>query len=194
MALDERQHGGGVLKPTLWRTCRALANRIRLRMLQHIFKHPGQTVSEIAEAMDLPVSMASHYLRVLNARGLLGVKRHARYARYVAVADPAVVGMRKLVMALRDSLSKGSERERVVVFRILTAFTHPRRLAILGILRKYPGATAEELKWRVRIPDRSLRRHLKKLAARHFVVKKGDRLYLRVPRHALARALLRYEL
>ncbi len=66
------------LRPTLWRTCRVLANRTRLKIYALLLRQPGQTVSAIAEQLKLPLPAASHYLRALEARGLLAVRRKGR--------------------------------------------------------------------------------------------------------------------
>ena len=63
------------LQPTLWRTCRVLANRTRLRMFHLLLHQPGQTVSAIAERLGLTVPVASQNLRALEARGLLALSR-----------------------------------------------------------------------------------------------------------------------
>lgn len=192
MSVSKKQHGGGVLKPTLWRTCRALANDTRLRMFQYLLKHPNQTVSEVAAAMHLSISIASQYLRALNARGLLCAQRHAGFVRYAVAPDPAVPETRGLVMALRESLCKGTRQERAVVFRILTAFTHPRRVEIMAVLHTFPACTVRELARQARIPRTSLERHLKKLESRGFVVWRRCRWFRRPMRQSLARVLLQH--
>ena len=55
----------GFLKPTLWRTCRALANHRRLVMLRVLAKEREMTVSQIADAVRLPVATVSANLRML---------------------------------------------------------------------------------------------------------------------------------
>ena len=57
-------------QPTLWRTCRVLANRKRLQTLALLIRQPNQTVSAVAERMSLSMPAASQYLRALEARGL----------------------------------------------------------------------------------------------------------------------------
>ena len=47
------------LQPTLWRTCRVLANRTRLKICARILQQPDQTVSAIAERLKLPLPAAS---------------------------------------------------------------------------------------------------------------------------------------
>ena len=59
------------LRPTLWRTCRVLANPTRLKMFSLLLQQPGQTVSAVAEHLSQPLSLTSEYLRALEARGFL---------------------------------------------------------------------------------------------------------------------------
>lgn len=52
------------MMPTLWRTCRVLANRKRLRLLYDVAHSPdGLTVGEAARRARLPLPVASQYLR-----------------------------------------------------------------------------------------------------------------------------------
>lgn len=60
----------------MWRTCRALLNSTRLGMLKIAFENEGNLcVRDYAKILSIPDSIASIYLRQLNARGLIGVKR-----------------------------------------------------------------------------------------------------------------------
>jgi hypothetical protein len=45
------------LHPTLWRTCRAIANRSRLAMFGLLVEQPGQTVSAVGRQLSLPLSL-----------------------------------------------------------------------------------------------------------------------------------------
>jgi DNA-binding transcriptional ArsR family regulator len=68
------------LKPTLWRTCRVLANEVRLRLLR-----------EVAERPDQRVSAFTHPRRVLMARLLqAGDLTSAEIRRRAAVSDTAL--------------------------------------------------------------------------------------------------------
>ena len=64
------------LKPTYWRTCRALANEDRLRLFKAVVENEGRfSVRQYARLLGLQDDVASVYLRQMNARGLLGVRR-----------------------------------------------------------------------------------------------------------------------
>ena len=69
-------------QPTLWRTCRVLANRKRLQILALLIRQPNQTVSTVAGRMSLSMPTASQYLRALEARGLLTCRRVGRRVEY----------------------------------------------------------------------------------------------------------------
>src|SRR5437762_1309603 len=70
------------LRPTLWRTCRVLANRTRLQIFALLVRRRSQTVSAIADRIEVPLSVASQNLRALEARGLLEVRRSGRRVYY----------------------------------------------------------------------------------------------------------------
>jgi len=124
---------GSFSQPTLWRTCRALANRTRLQICGLLFRQPGQTVSALAETLGLSLSLASQYLRALESRGLLEARREGRSVTYrpAPVATPAA----GLVAALRLVFGK-HDNPVETIFKTVTAFTHPRRIEIFGALTK----------------------------------------------------------
>src|ERR1700726_877142 len=73
------------LRPTLWRTCRVLANRNRLRIFHSLLQQPDQTVSAIASRFGLLLSVASESLRLLESRSLLTARRTGKYVKYRVV-------------------------------------------------------------------------------------------------------------
>ena len=178
------------LQPTLWRTCRVLANRHRLRILQAVIRHPGQTVSQVAQTLNLRLPMASSYLRALNARGLLQAVRSGRYVYYSPSPDPSVTGTTPLLEALKRTLA--SERHGIPrAFRQLTAFTHPRRLVILKVLSvSAQGSTLQQLRTATGISRAALVRHLAKLGRRGLVDQSFGRYRCVHPKTCLARTLM----
>lgn len=155
------------LHPSLWRTSRVLANRQRLRILELLFRQPGLTVSAVAEQLRLPRPVASQYLRALNARGLLQVERKGSWVRYRPGADESVAHAQALFTALRETFRNDPNPiERT--YRLVTAFTNERRMAVYRILsngqRTYPQLLVE-----TRMSHPALSRHLRKLEARGFV-------------------------
>jgi DNA-binding transcriptional ArsR family regulator len=155
------------LQPTLWRTCRVLANRTRLKICALLLQQPGQTVSAIAEQLKLPLPAASQDLRALEARGLLAVRRQGRRVVYRPTPATTRTSAAELVTALRLVFrQEGSPVE--TIFKTATAFTHPRRIEIFNALRK-ENQSPVQLCTLTGISVPSLYRHLRKLKARGFV-------------------------
>lgn len=154
------------LQPTLWRTCRAIANRARLQIFSFLLRHPGQNVSAIAERLRKPLPLASQYLRVLEARGLLQARRAGRKVEYRLRSANGDIGSR-MAEALRSTFQGKSEPVETV-FRLATAFTHPRRIEIFRAIHVQPRTLAQ-LQTTTHISSWALRRHLRKLQARRFV-------------------------
>ncbi|MBI2924191.1 MAG: helix-turn-helix domain-containing protein [Verrucomicrobia bacterium] len=155
------------LQPTLWRTCRAIANRARLRIFRLLVQQPGQTVSAVAAQLQQPLSAASEYLRALEARGLLTARRVGRRVEYRPTAAPSGSPAHGLVVAMQSALQSESQTTETL-FRLATAFTHPRRIEIFRALKTQPQ-TLGEIQTATRISARALKRHLRKLEARGFV-------------------------
>ena len=155
------------LNPTLWRTCRVLANRVRLRMLGVLFRQGELPVSAVAGAVGVSAVLASLYLRSLSARGLLAARREGRWVFYRPAADPSVRVAADLLQAL-DSAFASKRDPTKEIFRQATAFTHPRRVQIVRALAN--GAMAmDALARNTAIGRFALRRHLAKLCRRGFV-------------------------
>ena len=161
------------LRPTLWRTCRTLANRLRLRLFHAILSNPDVSVAETAARLRMNPALASKYMRELNARGLLAVTRHAGNVFYRIEADSSVPQARSLIDALTGVFHE--EKSPVdVIFRKVTAFTHPRRIAIVRRLTQGPTRFSD-LRRELKISTPALQRHLGKLASRGFLQSNMDR-------------------
>ena len=151
--------------PTVWRTCRVLANTGRIKCLKVVLEQPGRTVCEIAACVRIAENLASEHLRALQARGLIQACRKSRWVHYAPVPDPLVPSARPLLTALRQTLLTEKKTEPEII-HTLTAFTHPRRLAILRYLQKVGYASADDIAAATRISLPALSRHLSKLTAR----------------------------
>jgi DNA-binding transcriptional ArsR family regulator len=160
-----------VLQPTLWRTCRALANVPRLKMLRLLARRPGLTVSQIAQELGLTLSASSHYLRLLESRGVLEVARAGRFVKYRVTPETRGTPPARLAALLVQSLA-GDADDCAETFRKLTAFTHPRRIELVKTLRG-DRLTARQLGARSRISHGAMSRHLRKLKSRGLIVEKG---------------------
>jgi DNA-binding transcriptional ArsR family regulator len=153
--------------PTLWRTCRVLANERRLACLGTVLKCPGVIVEDVAEANGIPPSTTSVMLRALQARGLIAARRTSRWVAYFPHPDPLVPSAEPILDAVSASFGRGaSYRE---VFREVTAFTHPRRLLILRQLQLESPMDIGMLAGRCGMSLRAAYRHTGKLAARGLV-------------------------
>ena len=174
-------------RPTLWRTCRVLANRTRLTILRSVMRRPGRCVADVSKDLRIPESLASQYLRALSARGLLEAHRVSRWVRYHPNPDETVPEARRVLEALECTFS--AEKKPIdMIFRLATAFTHPRRQEIFRALHSRPMALAE-LKAKTGISKDALRRHLDKLVARGFVIEDAGGYRRSVPGGALAETL-----
>jgi DNA-binding transcriptional ArsR family regulator len=147
-------------QPTLWRTCRVLANRQRLQMLALLIRQPGQTVSSVARQMRLSLPAASQYLRALEARGLLTCRRVGLRVEYRPVATTTEGGGGAIATALRIPVGR-SQQLPGVLFKLATAFTHPRRIEVYRAVKN--GADSfVRVQAATHISRRALARHLAK--------------------------------
>jgi DNA-binding transcriptional ArsR family regulator len=173
-------------QPTLWRTCRVLANRKRLQTLGLLIRQPNQTVSAVAVRMRLSMPAASQYLRALEARGLLMSRRVGRRVEYRLVAGTSADGAGQIAKALRLVFRRAQPIE--AIFKLATAFTHPRRIEVFRSLENGADSFAK-LQAVTHIPARALSRHLGKLEARGLVKNEMARYVATIQRHPFGRVL-----
>lgn len=133
------------LRPTLWRTVRAVLNEQRLRLLRDVFAHDGEFyVRQVARRAGLDDPIASIYLRQMNARGLLGVRRDRIKVYYNTEPDRSLPEAVSIQSVLRSCVSgpqkKGWELRLMTVLR---GFSHFNRLAILLRLAEGPASYAQ---------------------------------------------------
>ena len=179
------------LQPTLWRTCRVLANRKRLQTLALLIRQPNQTVSAVADRMRMSMPAASQYLRALEARGLLTCRRVGRRVEYrpspgTGKGDRAA---EEMVKALRMAFRRRA-RPIEAIFKLTTGFTHPRRIKVFRALTTGADSLGK-LQSATNIPARALSRHLAKLEARGFVKKEMERYTAAIHRHPFGLVLAR---
>ncbi len=161
------------LHPTLWRTCRILANQRRLACLRTVLSFPGSSVETVAEKAGIPTDQASLCLRALQARGLIHAERHSRWVHYTPHPDLSVPVATPILFALRRALLADKLTDAAITLT-LTAFTHPRRLAILKRLTPTAQLTAARLTCETSISPPALWRHLSKLKRRGLVIQTPD--------------------
>jgi len=185
---------GTELKPTLWRTARALANRDRLNLLRLVAISKGEKgVAELAAEAGLPVPTASLYLRALNARGLISVVRSGPYVYYGTGSDrslPGAISIQKAfrkLFALKELPADWTDR----LLPLLRAYSNPRREAIVRIIAMRQPLRYVELHMRSGICETSFLRHLGVLTAAGIVTLAPNGSYsLAKPRNSLAAVFL----
>lgn len=184
---------GMELKPTLWRTCRVLANERRLRVLAYVCTAGPAHVTKVAAATQLPQPQATGNLRLLQSRGLLRATRRSRWVEYAAMPDPLVEHAAGMLEAMTQAIRRKDSAAEIM--RALTAFTHPRRLRIVMALADAP-LLFDQLVLRCSISRPALYRHLRKLERRGLLAAVGeaDRYRLVTPPAGVLRDLLRLAL
>jgi DNA-binding transcriptional ArsR family regulator len=176
-------------QPTLWRTCRVLANRKGLQILALLIRQPNQTVSTVAEHMRLSMPAASQYLRALEARGLLTCRRVGLRVEYRPPATTTEGLAGPILTALRVAFRRRAQPIEVL-FKLATAFTHPRRIKVFRAV-KGGADSIGKLQTVTHISGRALSRHLAKLEARGFVKNEMEIYALADLAHPLGRVLAR---
>ena len=162
----------GNYHPTLWRTCRVLANMHRLACLTSVLKEPGRSVEQIATAAGIAETKAGLSLRALQSRGLIAARRESRWVRYYPEPDPLVPSAKPVLVALQQCHASGVADSEI--FRTVTAFTHPRRLIMLRCLQINGALPAETLATKCRISLPAVYRHLSKLQNRALIHVSAD--------------------
>ena len=179
------------LKPTLWRTCRVIANETRLRLLWALFAQTELCVSDAAKRVEMGNAQASLQLRALNARGLISSRREKMKVFYRPAANDGVIAAPELLEGLRQCYDRGMTHRAVI--RQATAFTHQRRIELVKALEE-TSMDWDELIEKTGMSSSSIYLHLDKLIRRGFVAKKGARYRLSCPRNRFGALLLRIAL
>lgn len=165
------------LYPTLWRTCRVLANETRLRCFRTVLKSPGVTVELVAKAVRILECEACVSLRALQARGLIAALRKSRWVLYYPEPDKSVVSAEDFLLAVKLAVfnQKLSDAQ---LFKAVTAYTHPRRIEIVRTLAYSNAIGPTELSHKANISRPALFRHLEKLKKRGVVVSNNGKYSL----------------
>jgi DNA-binding transcriptional ArsR family regulator len=159
-------------------------------MLVLLIRQPGQTVSSIARQMRLSLPATSQYLRALEARGLLTCRRVGLRVEYRPMAMTIEGGGGAIATALRMLVGRRRQQPPDVLFKLATAFTHPRRIEVYRAVKN--GADSfVRVQAATHISRRALGRHLAKLEARGFVKNEGDGYAVTNHAHPLGRVLAR---
>lgn len=163
------------LQPTLWRTCRILANETRLRIIAQLVRKQPLSVSQLADLLPLTLPVASQALRALESRGLLQVKRIRRRVEYRVPTATTAGSVGNLIDALQTCLRQ-EPLQIANIIKLSTAFTHPSRIQIYRALNS-GQKTHVQIQAAIRISSPALSRHLQKLLTRGFVARDDIGVY-----------------
>ena len=182
------------LKPTLWRTARTLANADRLNLMRLVAKSDGEKgVVVLAEEANLPVPTASLYLRALNARGLISVKRSGRFVYYGIRTDRSLPASVRIQDAFRRLFARTALPEDWTerLIPVLRAYANPCREGIVRVLLQNGPLSYAELYRRSGLFEMTFLRHLHVLVSAEVVRRnEKDEYVLSRPRNSLSAAFL----
>lgn len=176
------------LRPTLWKTCRVLANNKRLNLLRVLRLLDGEMmIKEIAKQAALSVATCGQYLKHIQARGLIAVSRRGKCGFYRLSPDKLINESDPLLHALLRAFDL--KFTNYSIRKELTSFTHPVRVKLVQILAQEPLLDYGSLAAKLNMTVRSLPLHLDKLARRGVIGINGDSIQLLPPRNHLAAVL-----
>ena len=183
------------LRPTIWRTARALDNENRLRFLRAIFvSKEAKGVTRLAEDIGVSVPTASQYLRALNARGLVDVKRESSHVYYGSGQNRSLPE----AQLLQDAFRRLFERKDLPsdwparISPVLKAYANERRIAIIRTIAENGSLTFASLSHLADMSETSLLRHLSLLLDGGVIAQDERRQYvIRPPKNSLQQALLK---
>jgi DNA-binding transcriptional ArsR family regulator len=178
------------LNPTLWRTCRMLANARRLKIIRHLIDNGPITLTELATATSMSLPACSQYTRQITARGLCREIRKGTYAFFDLYPDPSIPYSAQLLQAIIAALLR-TKPDFTEPIADLTAYTHVRRIMIVNYLVSNDSSRLCEMQQALQISESALLRHLNKLLSRNLVSRLEDEHYcLLKPPTPLAKKLL----
>ena len=178
------------LNPTLWRTCRMLANSRRLKIIQHLIDNGPLTLTELATASSMSLPACSQYTRQITARGLCRETRKGTYAFFDLYPDPSIPYSPYLLLGIIESLLR-KKQDYTEPIADLTAYTHVRRIMIVNYLFKEESARLCDMQQDLPISEAALLRHLNKLISRKVVSRSENECYhLLKPPTMLSKKLL----
>lgn len=172
---------GSELRPTLWRTARALDNADRLNLMRLVVEAKGKKgVVELAAEANLPVPTASVYLRALNARGLISVVRSGPYVYYGTSPDrslPVAVRIQKYFVGMSMTTWRSGDWASTLL-PMLRAYANPRREAMVRVLGEGKSLRYAEYKKLSGLCETSFLRHLEILVTGGVVMRDSLGTYL----------------
>lgn len=185
------------LRPTLWRTCRALMNDARLELFRAVVEHNDElNVSELARLVNVSQPAATIALRLLQSRGLIGVRRERLSVFYNLSKDrslPEAAVLQDAFIEFFAQHREGNDWKKEVLV-VLKAFTHFNRLAAIVRLSK-SDADKETLAKSMGVVVKTFEHHLRYLVKARIVGARGEpgkpSMYRLLPQsHPIAKTLL----
>lgn len=178
-----------MFSPTLWKTCRVLAEPRHLQLLRHLHLHEeeGHTIKTIAESLSLPQCTAGRYLKELQARGLCRVTRISVFGFYSINPDWRVSQAAPILGAVLDAFENGFTDEDIIAE--MTAYTYRKRPEFLRFIHDHPNCTFADLMYGTRNSYMATDWNLAKLVRRGIVEETKQGLRLLPPRNPLAAVL-----
>ena len=178
------------LAPTLWRTCRVMANHKRMHCLHTVLRTPGLTVELVAGATGLSVSKASLFLRAIQSRGLISSRRKSRWNLYYAEPEASVKASKAFLDAVRSAFFTERLSEAEIV-NALKAYTHARRIDIVRQLAYADFVDFHDFSVRVQISPPALFRHMRHLRVHGVIELENESYKLANPKTDFSHDLLR---
>jgi predicted transcriptional regulator len=167
-----------------------LAGQKRIQLLRRLYKDAGQSVTQLGEAVGIKRSDASQELRRIQSRGLLSSKRQGVRLIYSMKPDPQVPSAAPVLHAIQSALKAYPPERDLEMCRIASNLANERRIRIVRELLDAP-LTRKQIQMRIEIPEVSLAKHLRVLEHNGFIRQTEDPIRLAVPRHPLAKTLIK---
>ena len=174
MEVEKKGNVAGKLNPSFWRTVRSLKNVNRLNLLKMVYDSGGSLgVTSVGESVKVKEPLASNYLRQMNARGIISVKRNSKFVYYGTSPDRSLPRAISLQDAFREyfkhELKKGWQRE---LWTILDGFSHYNRLNIIRYLAVTGKCSREAMVSAAGIMEKNFEHHFAKLKRAGIVQRK----------------------
>ena len=158
----------------VWKLCRVIANRSRLKIMQHLISEIELPVSGIALALGLTRPSASRHIRLLSEYGFIEATPSSKWLLCHIRKPMQESPMYDLQKTLLKQLRAG-EIHIDKIYRSATAFTHERRIRIIQLLQDR-SMPFNELIVAADISGIALHRHINKLIDRN-LIKESDDIY-----------------
>ena len=175
MEVEKKGDSAGRLNPSFWRTVRSLKNINRLNLLKRVYDSGGKLgVTSVGSSVNVNEPLASNYLRQMNARGIISVKRNSKFVYYGTSPDRSLPRAISLQDAFREyfkhELKKGWQLE---LWTIMDGFSHYNRLNIIRYLAVMGKCSRAALIQSAGIMEKNFEHHFAKIKRAGIVERKS---------------------